>query len=123
MKRYRFLLILAVLMLCPMLAACTGPTTVVFENQTVCGTIRVELTNTQTNETVTRDVPVGETVSIEVVPSVTYNYAVDYTAAGVTAEGFRCTAIQRGQVIVPQGGSQKFNLTAVTPTPGVTPQQ
>lgn len=98
------------------LAACSGQTALVFENETVCGTIQVELTNSQTGITETYDVPVGETVVVEVVPNVTYRYVVDYSVAENEA-GYVCDAIHRGQVTAPTGTSQTFNLTAVTPTP------
>ena len=116
MKNHKLLLVF-VMGLVLALSACVGATTIVFDNETVCGTIRVDLTNTQTSVTEVYQVEIGETVTIEVSPNVVYSYVVDYTAAGENAEGFTCTAVQRGQVSVPPGSSQKFNLTAVTPTP------
>ena len=120
MKRSRLLFtLLAGLLL--VLAACVGPTSVVFDNQSDCGTIRVDLTNTQNNVTETYNVERGQTLSIEVAPNVVYLYVVDFTAAGENEEGYECTAVQRGQVTVPPGASARFNLTAVTPTPPQAP--
>ncbi|MBN1965873.1 MAG: hypothetical protein JW910_14570 [Anaerolineae bacterium] len=120
----RRLALFALLTTALMLAAgCMGGTSVVFDNQTVCGTIQVELTNTETGITETYDVPMGETLAIDVTPNITYRYVVDYTVAGENADGFVCTAVHRGQVTVPTGTSQTFNLTAVTPTPEITPGQ
>jgi hypothetical protein len=120
MKRYGFLALLILVMMM-VLSACVGSTTVLFDNQTICGTIRVELTNSQTNVTEYYDVPMGERLAIDVAPNINYLYVVDYTAAGVNEEGYECIAIHRGQVLVPPGASQLFNLTAVTPTPSNTP--
>ncbi len=116
MRQHSALIFLTALMLL-LLSACVGQAALVFDNQTVCGTIRVDLTNTQTAEIKSYEVPVGETITVEVTPNIAYDYVVDYTAAGVNEEGYECIAIQRGQVTVPAGASQKFNLTAVTPTP------
>ena len=120
MKHQR-MLIPVLLGLALILTACGGASAVAFENRTVCGTIAVSLTNTQTGVPETRNVAIGETVTIEVAPDVPYDYVVDYTAAGTNDEGFRCVAVQRGQVTVPQGSTQYFNLTAVTPTPSAVP--
>ena len=120
MKRQR-ILVPILLGLILVLAACGGNSAVAFENRTVCGTIAVSLTNTQTGVAETRNVEIGQTVTIDVAPNVPYDYVVDYTAAGTNAEGFRCIAVQRGQVTVPQGSTQYFNLTAVTPTPSAMP--
>ncbi len=112
----KHLWILAILVTGSMLilSACSGATTIVFQNITECGTIRVELTNTETSATEVYDVPMSETVTIEVTANATYRFAVDYTIG----EGpYECVEIRRGQVVVPPGASQKFNLTAVTPTP------
>lgn len=103
------------------LSACVGTTAVVFENRTACGTITVELTNTQTNTPETHEVKMTETLSVEVSPNTIYQYVVDFTASGKNDEGMICTQIQRGQVTVPTGASVYFNLTAVTPTPATAP--
>lgn len=111
MKRYGplvALLIGSVLIL----SACAGQTGLVFTNQTACGTIYIELTNGQTGITDTYEVAQGETLSVEVNANVTYAYLVDYEG-----EGSICTGEYRGQVMVPMGSSQTFNLTAATPTP------
>ena len=99
------------------LAGCGGSSNLVFDNLTVCGTIQIDLTNTQTNTTETYQVDSGQTLSVEVSPNIAYNYVVDYSAGGATADGFECIAVHRGQVSVPAGATQTFNLTAVTPTP------
>jgi hypothetical protein len=99
------------------LTACTGATEVVFRNQTTCGTIRVELLNSQTNLTEYYDIPTGETITVPVTPNVPYTYRVDYSFSGTNADGFTCIGDYRGQVVVPSGASQRFNLTAATPTP------
>ena len=119
--RHSRILSLLLLGMLAMLAACTNATTVEFDNRTVCGTIEVQLTNTQSNVTETYQVEVGKTISIDVAPNVTYNYVVDYTSAGTNEQGYECIAIQRGQVTVPLGATQRFNLTAVTPTPSSAP--
>ena len=111
MKRYGAL---AVILLALMvgLSACSGPTALVFANNTTCGTIRVELTNTQTNTVETFDISEGETLTVEVAANVSYAYFVDYAG-----EGSICSGEYRGQVMVPVGSSQTFNLEAATPTP------
>jgi len=119
MRRFKFMSLLPCMLV--LLAACTNATAVEFDNRTVCGTIEVQLTNTQTNTTETYQVAIGQTITIDVAPSVTYNYVVDYTAAGTNEQGYECVAIQRGQVTVPLGATQRFNLTAVPPTPSPAP--
>jgi hypothetical protein len=121
MTTRRWLLAPVLVLMLLILAGCGGNSAVAFENRTVCGTIAVSLTNTQTGVEETRNVAIGETVTIDVAPNVPYDYVVDYTAAGTNDEGFRCIAVQRGEVTVPQGSTQYFNLTAVTPTPSAVP--
>lgn len=120
MTRHRLLaaLLAASLLL---LSGCGGTSTLVFDNQTVCGTIQIELTNSQTNVTETYQVAIGQTLTIEVAPNVTYQYVVDYSATEGDEAGYVCVAVYRGEVSVPPGTSQKFNLTAVTPTPSPGP--
>lgn len=111
MKRHALLLaVLLGLMLG--LSACSGQTAVIFENNTACGTIRVELTNTTTSATQVYNVAQGEQVTVEVSANTTYSYFIDYRG-----EGSICTGEYRGQVVVPNGSSQTFNLEAATPTP------
>ncbi|GAB4527254.1 MAG: hypothetical protein Kow0063_02320 [Anaerolineae bacterium] len=120
MKQHRLLTILLAGSLL-LLSACGGTSTLVFDNQTVCGTIQIELTNSQTNVTETYQVAMGQTLTIEITPNVTYHYVVDYSATGGNEAGYVCVAVHRGEVSVPPGASQKFNLTAVTPTPSPGP--
>lgn len=94
------------------LTACVGQTALIFTNQTACGTILVELTNNQTGITESYEILQGETLAIEVTANITYAYLVDYQG-----EGSICTGEYRGQVVVPAGASQTFNLAAATPTP------
>ncbi len=119
MKHYRRLILLVAGLL--LLAGCTGQSTLIFENSTVCGTIQIELTNTQNDVTETYQVPTGETLTIGVAPDVTYRYVIDYSAAQDSPQGYRCIAVQRGEVSVPNGSSTRFNLTAATPTPSAAP--
>lgn len=94
------------------LSACSGQTAIVFENNTACGTIYVELTNTETAITETYNITEGQSVTVEVLANVTYNYFVDYQG-----EGSICSGEYRGQVMIPGGSTQTFNLEAATPTP------
>jgi len=96
---------------------------VVFENKSECGTIKVRLTNTETNEYIEAGVDIGERKSIEVVPGVYYDYLVDFTAAGRTADDFRCVALEEGKVMVPAGAEQVFALESQkqTAVPTSTP--
>lgn len=111
MKRYGHLAIL-LFGLMVVLSACVGQTALVFANQTSCGTIHIELTNSQTGITDSYDVLEGETLTVEVTPNTAYSYFVDYQG-----EGSICTGEYRGQVMVPAGSAQTFNLAAATPTP------
>ncbi|MFC1959677.1 hypothetical protein ACFLYO_03095 [Chloroflexota bacterium] len=118
--RIRRMLFIGMMLLTLGLTGCVGSTSIVYTNQTVCGTIRVELTNSQTGVTDTHDVPMGESLTLEVAPNITYAYVVDYTTAD-NDTGMQCIAIHRGQLNVEPGTSQTFNLTAVTPTPSAVP--
>lgn len=112
MKRHAtFLAMLLGLMLLG-LTACAGQTAVVFENNTTCGMIRVELTNATTTNTEFYDIAQGETVTVEVTPNTTYSYFINYRG-----EGSICSGEYRGQIVVPGGSTQTFNLEAATPTP------
>lgn len=114
--RYRTILAMLLTVLLLIITACTTETRLTFENNTVCGTIQIDLTNTQTNTTTSYHVAIGETLTIDVQPDVTYEYVIDYSAAE-DGEGYTCVAIQRGEVTVPGGTTTQYSLTAVTPTP------
>lgn len=116
MKRQGIALALLLLLMITMLSGCVGASAVTFDNQTQCGAIRVELTNSTNSITETYAVEIGESLTIEVESNVVYTYVVDYTAAE-NDMGYECLAIHRGQLSVPGGSTQTFNLTAVTPTP------
>ncbi len=118
--RYRLLLVTIMAGMLLAITACTTETQLMFENNTVCGTIQIDLTNTQNNTTETYRVPNGETLTIDVLPDVPYSYVIDYSAAE-DGEGYTCVAIQRGEVTVPGGATTQYSLTAVTPTPAATP--
>lgn len=94
------------------LSACTSQTALILANNSECGTIHVELTNTQTSVTETYDLERGQTLTIPVAANITYTYFVDYGG-----EDSICKGEYRGQVLIPVGASQTFNLTAATPTP------
>lgn len=119
----RFCFLLAVGLV--LVAGCSdGKARVIFDNQSACGTIRATLTNTKTGVSNKVDVPIGQRVEVIVEPDVFYEYVVDFTAAGRTADNYRCVAVESGQVSVPAGTAQTFTLTAQTPTPSpatVTP--
>ncbi len=100
-----------------LLSACVGRTAVVFDNQTVCSAIRVELTNDQTGMAEVYTIPAGETLAIDVLPNTSYTYHIDYSGGNTGGTGSRCSGEYRGQVTVPPGASQRFNLTVATPTP------
>ncbi len=99
------------------LSACVGRTAVIFDNQTVCNSIRVELTNDQTGVTEVYAVLAGETLTVDVQPNTTYTYYIDYSAGNTPGAGNQCSGEYRGQVTVPLGASQRFSLTVATPTP------
>lgn len=94
------------------LSACSGQTALIFENNTACGTIRVELANAATAVTEVYEVAQGSRVTVEVTANTAYNYFIDYRG-----ENSICSGEYRGQVIIPGGASQTFNLEAATPTP------
>ncbi len=90
---------------------------VIFDNQSACGTIVVRLTDTESGDIKSTAVPIGQRGEIEVRPDVFYEYLVDFTSAGRTAENYRCTAVKTGKVRVPAGSAQTFVLNAATPVP------
>ena len=90
---------------------------VIFDNKSDCGTIRATLTDMGTGDVQQVQVPVNQHVEVVVKPDVFYEYTVDFTAAGRTADDFRCVAVKSGRVRVPAGTSQTFALAAETPTP------
>jgi hypothetical protein len=123
--RFRFLLWLGLLIL---VSACAPwRALVVFDNKSECGgAIAIRLTNERTGEVIRESVPEGERVEIAVKADDWYAYIVDFTAAGRTADNFRCTSLQEGRLRIPQGSvPQVFVLqsqrqTAV-PTATATP--
>jgi len=115
MKTIRLAIALLISLL--LLSACGGRTAVIFDNQTVCSSIRVELTNDQTGITEVYDVAAGETLTVDVQPNSSYTYYINYSAGSTIGAGNRCSGEYRGQVTVPPGASQHFNLTVATPTP------
>lgn len=114
------------------LAACTrNPfdrrALIIIDNRSECGTIPVRLTNKTTNQETLVRVAIGESKEVEIQPDVFYRYFIDFSAAGTTADNFRCTEIQEGDVRVPAGSRQTFTLRSekvltpqavVTVTPG-----
>jgi hypothetical protein len=90
---------------------------VIFENRSACGTITATLTDTETGEVQQTQVANDQRVELIVRPSVFYEYVVDFTSAGRTAAGLRCTRVSTGRVRVPAGTSQPFILQAETPVP------
>jgi hypothetical protein len=90
---------------------------VIFENRSSCGTITATLTDTETGEVKQAQVANDQRVEVIVRPSVFYEYIVDFTSAGRTAAGLRCTRVSTGRVRVPAGTSQPFILQAETPVP------
>jgi hypothetical protein len=94
---------------------------IIFDNKSACGTIRATLTDTVTGDVKQVEVPVNQRVEVVVKPDVFYEYIVDFTAAGRTADNYRCVAVKSGRVRVPAGAAQTFALAAETPTPGATP--
>ncbi len=90
---------------------------VVFDNQSQCGEITATLTASDTGEVKKVQVPVGQRVEVVVRPDVFYDYLVDFTSAGRTADDYRCAAVRSGRVSVPAGASQTFALRAETPVP------
>jgi hypothetical protein len=119
-RRRRYLMLLAAsVTLIVLIAGCTrdNRARVIFDNQSACGTITARLTNTVTGEIKRADVAIGQRVEVEVQPDVFYEYQVDFTSAGRTADNYRCTAFKTGKVRVPAGTSQTFVLAAETPVP------
>jgi hypothetical protein len=101
-----------------LLAGCNdGRARVVFNNQSKCGTISASLTNSVSGEVSKVQVAIGARAEVIVTPDVYYDYMVDFTAAGLTADDYRCTAVETGKVRVPAGSSQTFTLVAETPVP------
>ncbi len=115
--RYTRLLLFGMLMV--LLAACArdNRARVIFDNQSACGTITVRLTDGETGDIKSTAVPTGQRADIEVRPDVFYDYVVDFTSAGRTADNYRCTAVKSGKVRVPAGTAQTFVLAAETPVP------
>src|SRR5581483_1022541 len=94
---------------------------IIFDNKSACGTIRATLTDTVTGDVKQVDVPIDQRVEVVVKPDVFYEYIVDFTSAGRTADDYRCVAVKSGRVRVPAGAAQTFALAAETPTPSATP--
>jgi hypothetical protein len=94
---------------------------IIFDNKSACGTIRATLTDTVTGDVKQVDVPIDQRVEVVVKPDVFYEYIVDFTSAGRTADDYRCVAVKSGRVRVPAGAVQTFALAAETPTPSATP--
>ncbi len=94
-----------------------GRARVVFDNKSQCGTITASLTNSVSGEIQRVRVAIGERAEVIVTPDVYYDYMVDFTSAGRTADDYRCTAVETGKVRVPAGSAQTFTLVAETPVP------
>ncbi|MCC7450414.1 MAG: hypothetical protein IT324_23545 [Anaerolineae bacterium] len=106
------------LIMLALVAGCNdGRARVVFSNQSQCGTITASLTNSASGEVSQVRVAIGERTEIIVTPDAYYDYMVDFTSAGRTADDYRCTAVETGKVRVPAGSSQTFTLVAETPVP------
>ncbi|NLX10236.1 MAG: hypothetical protein GXY36_11310 [Chloroflexi bacterium] len=114
MKRRGFLLLLVLIPL--LLAACDdGETTLVFDNQTECGSASIEVTNTEAGSVENYTLAEGEKLTVKISPAVTYRYAIQYE--GRPDARIRCEA-KSGTVMVPNRGQDStFRLVAVTPTP------
>src|SRR6185369_3323264 len=83
---------------------------VIFDNKSTCGTISARLTNSISGEVKTASIPIGQRTEVIVDTDIYYDYVVDFTAAGRTADDYRCTAVESGKVRVPAGTSQTFTL-------------
>lgn len=94
---------------------------VIVDNQSECGAIVVRLTNTRTDEVISERVSNGEKREFVVEPNVFYHYFIDFSTAGITPDGYRCTALEEGRVRVPEGSSQTFTLQSQRQTPMPTP--
>ena len=107
------------LVVCLLLCGCVRDNLarVVFDNQSLCGTITATLTDSGTGEVKRVEVPVGQRTEVVVRPDVFYDYLVDFTSAGRTPDDYRCVAVRSGKVSVPAGASQTFALKAETPVP------
>jgi hypothetical protein len=107
------------LVIMALLAGCGGDRTakIVFDNQSNCGTIPITLTNATNADDVKHiDAAQGQRTEVVVTPDVFYEYMVDFSGAGKTADGFRCTALKQGKLSVPAGTSQTFRLEVENPT-------
>jgi hypothetical protein len=115
----RFLLLTVGVVACALIAGCVRDNLarVAFDNQSECGTITATLTASDNGEVKKVEVPVGQRMEVMVRPDVFYDYVVDFTSAGRTADDFRCIAVRRGRVSVPAGSTQTFALKAETPVP------
>lgn len=114
------------LLLLASLAGCSGRSPfdrralIVFVNQSECGEIPVQLTNRATGEIKKVSLLSGATLEIEVTPEVNYRYLIDFSATARTADNFKCTGVEQGDVSVPAGTRQTFNLASRKQTPAAS---
>jgi len=90
---------------------------IVFVNQSECGEIPVQLSNRASGEVKKLSVLSGATLEVEVTPDASYRYYVDFAATARTADNFKCTGVEQGDVSVPAGTRQTFNLASQKQTP------
>jgi major membrane immunogen (membrane-anchored lipoprotein) len=112
MKLRRFVLLVIVLLL--LLTACARKSRLTFTNKTECGTATIRITNTDTGTLKEYTLQEGDKLEIEVDPSVTYNYEVEY--AGHLDSDITCET-KRASVSIPKGQNANVKLASVTPTP------
>ncbi len=101
MKRPTLILIL-LLALPVLLAACSQTTTLKFTNATECGAATITLTNTNSGNIQEYIVDQGNSREIEIVPNVPYRYTVEYprmTGAMQCDTKNVTTMLEKGQTV------------------------
>ncbi len=120
-KFARNLPLMIVLGLCVLgISACNDDRArIIVDNQSQCPAISVKLTNTHTSVVTNDRLGPGTKREYVVEAGVFYHYEFDYTVGGPTQDGYRCTEIKSGEVLVQAGNNQTFTLRSerLTPTP------
>lgn len=100
--KHPVLLLVLLLALPVLLAACTQTTALKFTNATECGTANITLTNTNSGNIREYTVAEGESREIEIDPNVPYRYTVEYprmTGAMQCDTKNVTTMLEKGQTV------------------------
>ncbi|NDJ76190.1 MAG: hypothetical protein GYB65_08015 [Chloroflexi bacterium] len=108
----RVLLLLMVLGL--LLAACDDETAIDFKNNSECGSADVTLVNTTTNAAREIRIPQGESIKVEVGHGIEYAYLVEYPSP---PPNVNCYPLEGTIELTRERQTATVNLESATPTP------